>query len=197
MSETMGKALESLTEYLFALQSGPIEDATRCEVLLADAWQELETDYGALSGRKLIGRMEDIRWNPPLLSFTIERHGATKYGSSRAELQDWVVDVEEGMASFSCKRYRQLYRRSPPLKTKPLAEETKKLIVENRDSEKLKWSEDKTKVKVVIGKIIPDDTAKQTVAARRKRFRRDLTELLQEHGWAEVRPNHYTFLNKP
>lgn len=166
-------------------------------MLLAAAWQELETDYGGLSGRKLIGRMEDLRWNPPLLSFTIERHGATKYGSSRAELQDWVVDIEEGTASFSSTRYRQLYKRSPPLKTKPLAEEIGKLIIERQDSERLKWSEDKTAVKLVIGKIIPDDTAKETVAGRRKRFRRDLTELLQEHGWAQVRPNYYALLDKP
>jgi len=192
----MGKALESLREYLLALPLGPIEDATKCEVLLADAWLELDTDYGGLSGRKLIGRMEDVKWNPPLLSFTIERHGATKYGSSRAELQDWDVDVDEGTASFGSTRYRQLYKKSPSLKTKPLAEEIRNLIIEFQDSEKLKWSEDKTAVKIVISRIIPDDTAKQTVAGRRKRFRRDLTELLQKHGWAEVRPNYYTLLDK-
>jgi len=79
-------------------------------------------------------------------------------------LQDWVVDVEEGTSSYANTRYRQLYKRSPPLKTKPLAQQIGMVIVERQDSKKLKWSDDKTTVRLIIGEIIPDDTAKQTVA---------------------------------
>ncbi|MFX0199763.1 MAG: hypothetical protein ACFFCW_26880 [Candidatus Hodarchaeota archaeon] len=67
-------------------------------------------------------------------------------------------------------------KRSSTLKTKPLAEQIGKLIVKRQDDKKLKWSDDKTDVRVIIGEIIPDDTAKETVAGRRKRFRRDLTQ---------------------
>lgn len=194
----MCRAMEKLKEYLATLSRGEISDADkveRVEILLAEVWDQFEGLWGGMAGYKIRGRLEDIKWDPPLLSFTIERHGAAKYGSSRAELQNWVVDVEEGTSSYANTRYRQLCKRSPPLKTKPLAEQIGRIIVKRKDSKKLKWSDDKTSVRLIIGGIIPDDTAKQTVAGRRKRFRRDLTEFLQEYGWQEIYPNKYRFVS--
>lgn len=158
---------------------------------------DLEGDCGGLSAHKIRGRLEGIEWHPPVLSFTIERHGAIKYGSSRAELQDWVFDVESGTASYSSTRYRQLYKRSPPLKTKPLAQQIAALIVEREESKLLRWSDDGNCVRLIIGDIIPDAWAKETTAGRRKRFRRDLTALLKQHGWEEVRPNKYSLNSMP
>ena len=40
-----------------------------------------------------LGRMEKVEWQPPYLTFSIERHGATVKGSTRAELQNWQVDT--------------------------------------------------------------------------------------------------------
>jgi hypothetical protein len=37
-----------------------------------------------MTGQKLLGRMEEVVWEPPILSFTVERHGGTVQGSSRA-----------------------------------------------------------------------------------------------------------------
>jgi len=118
-------------------------------------------------------------------------------GSKKAELQEWEVDVNQGETSCLQTKYRQKYKRSPPLKTKPWAEKVGKLIVKCQDNKKLKWYDNKTTVRVIIGEIIPDDMAKETVAGRRKRFRRDLTEYLKSYGWAQVRPNKYTLLKKP
>jgi hypothetical protein len=42
----------------------------------------------------------------------------------------------------------------------------------------------------VIGTIIPE-TYPQTTAARRKRFRHALEEILAPKGWVPVRPNIY------
>ena len=190
-NDTMGSALEELRQYLHSLDPGSVQDTATCEALLCNAWMGIKGDYGGLSAHKIRGRLEKIEWCPPLLSFTIERHGATKCGSSRAELQDWVLDVESGTASYSSTRYRQLYRRSPPLKTKPLAQQIAALIVERESSKLLRWSDDGNCVRLVIGEIIPDEGAKETTASRRKRFRRDLTALLIQHGWEEVRPNKY------
>jgi hypothetical protein len=190
--------MEKLSEYLATLSPGEISDmdkVERVELLLAEAWGQVEgPSGGGMTAHKIHKRLESIGWDPPLLSFTIERHGATMLGSSRANLQDWVVDVDEGTSSYTTRR-RQLYKMSPPLKTKPLAEQIGRIIAKRQKSKKLKWSDDKTIVRVIIGKIIPDDTARQTVAGRRKRFRRDLTEFLQEYGWQEVRPNKYRFIS--
>jgi len=34
-----------------------------------------------MEGHKLKNRMESVMWNPPLLEFDIERHGATVNGA--------------------------------------------------------------------------------------------------------------------
>lgn len=185
------ECLINLRNHLFTLPKGKISDVSTVEILLAEAWDELEGDYGGLTGHKICGRLEELKWDPPILSFTIERHGAMKFGSSRAELQDWGVDVVEGQAGYSSCRYREIYARARPLKTKPIAEEISKLILDRTETDKLKWRDNKTRVTVNIGKVILDDAARETVAARRKRFRRDLMEFLEPYGWEQIRPNNY------
>ena len=55
--------------------------------LLRECWQDFRGwDETSMQPRKL-DRAEELHWNPPLLSFTIERHGAIVLGSTRAELQ--------------------------------------------------------------------------------------------------------------
>jgi hypothetical protein len=44
--------------------------------LLAACWQEFNGDDGGMSGDKLLGRMEEVIWEPPTLSLTVERHVA-------------------------------------------------------------------------------------------------------------------------
>ena len=70
-----------------------------------------------------LGRMEDISWNPPVLSFTIERHGGTVMGSTRAELQNWNVNVETRSATCGVGGHRQLEPMQARLNVKPMAEE--------------------------------------------------------------------------
>ena len=186
--------MEKLRKYLAALPSGEIADTAELEALLAEAWDQFSSGYGSMPAHKIPGRLEDVKWNPPLLSFTIERHGAMKMGSSRAELQAWVVNLDQETADCSQTRYRQMYKREPPLKTKVLAEETGKLIVKREDSPNLKWYDEKTRVRVFIGNIILANVARQTLVGRRKRFRRDLTEFLKDYGWKETSWNNYSFV---
>ncbi len=193
----MGIALENLRQYLCTLEPGPVQDVARCETLLYDAWVDFKEKCGGLTSDKIPGRLEEVEWRPPVLRFTIERHGALKYGSSRAELQDWLFDVERGVASYSSTRYRQLHEKSPPLKTKPLAQQIATLIVTNDSSPQLRWSDNGRCVRLLIGEIIPDEGAKLTAAGRCERLRRDLTDLLKQHGWEEVRPNTCRFVGLP
>ncbi|MHC4213974.1 MAG: hypothetical protein ACYSWP_11430 [Planctomycetota bacterium] len=189
--------MERLKEYLEKIPSGEIADTNELEKLLAECWDDLETDYGGMAGYKLRGRMEDVYWDPPIISFRMERHGATVLGSTKAELQDWIVDIEEQTATYEMAGYRQVYERQSPLDVKPMAYEIAQLILNGENDDRLKWYDD-GHVRVNIGKILPDDflTVKQTLAGRRKRFRSALTELLFAQGWKELRPNNYAAMEK-
>lgn len=127
---------------------------------------------------------------PTLRGFT-ERHGGTVFGSTRAELQRWTVDIQKMTATCETGGQRQLSAMQPRLNVEPLVEEIAALIVNRQQDERLKWHDD-GHVQVVIGKLLPDGSAvKQTLTGRRKRFRLALTAHLLESGWQEVRANVY------
>jgi hypothetical protein len=183
--------MNDLRAFLETIAPGTISETTELERLLAASWHELDCREGGMEGCKLHGRMEDVSWTPPVLTFTIERHGGTVNGSSRAELQAWWVDVETVKANFASAGHRQLYPMSPRLDVRPLAEETTRLILAGQQDARLNWNADGS-VRVLPGNIIPAEGAvKQTLAARRKRFRTTLKELLGRAGWSECKLNTY------
>jgi hypothetical protein len=68
-------ALASPKNHLCALAPGEIAGTGRVTALLVGCWHEF---VGAESQRMYagkLGRMEDVRWEPPVLSFRIELHG--------------------------------------------------------------------------------------------------------------------------
>jgi hypothetical protein len=131
-------------------------------------------------GYKLRDRVEHMEWNPPLLSFHIERHGATVMGSTRAEIQQWEVDVGKGTATLVGFGMRQLYPMDQRLNVRPIADEIAAIIVSGKEDERVR-RKGKT-VTVLTGKIIPA-TNRQTTAARRKRLAQELERLLIAKGW--------------
>ena len=131
---------------------------------------------------KIIGRTEELTWEPPNLSFVIERHGGTVCGSSRAELQYWVVNVESGEAGFSTCGWRQIRPMAKRLNVLPLATEVVDLVKARKEDPRLKWLDHK-KVRILTGRIIPDNSPKQTVRGRRKRFAQALDALMKKEGW--------------
>ena len=151
-----------------------------------------------MTGTRIRGRLEQVNLDPPVIRFVIERHGATVMGSSRAELQDWTVDVAARTASYTSGQ-RQVYPMEPRLDVRPIAQEISDLITRRQPDPRLKWqSENKDKVRVSIGALISAGSAvKQTVEGRRKRFRKTLTALLAEHGWVELRANLYEYRGDP
>src|SRR5262249_22158252 len=69
------------------------DDREKIIGLLADCWHDFEgADETSMKDLKLT-HAEDLSWRPPVLSFTIERHGATVLGSTRAELYQWTVNL--------------------------------------------------------------------------------------------------------
>ena len=177
---------DALLRYVSKTPPGPIPDAANLERLLAASWHEFSGDDGGMTGDKLLGRMEAVVWQTPILSFTIERHGGTVMGSSKATLQEWALDLENMTARCAEEGFRQVYAREPRLNVRPLAEEVASAILLRREDERLKWHQDGW-VRILIGKVLPDASAvTQTLAGRRKRFRQALRERLAVEGWREV-----------
>ena len=142
---------------------------------------------------KLLGRMEDVTWDPHILTFKIERHGGTVMGSSRAEFQRWKVDVNKMTVGYEISGHRQIHPMVKRLDVRPIAEEIVQLILDKKEDERLKWKQDR--VTINIGKIKELEAGSalpQTLAGRRKRFRTVVDELLVEKaGWIKTSPNNY------
>lgn len=184
-----------LKSFLATLPSGLVSNTTQLNELLADAWLTLSgADDGGMESYKIFNRTESLSWHPPYLTFTIERHGGTVNGSTRAELQDWRVDISSWSAGITSTRRRQLRPTQQRLNVSDYVRELAEAILHNRESSSLKRYPD-GRVKVLIGTIIPDDGFKQTIAGRRKRFRIALEKQISVHGWLPVGIN--TYVHKP
>ncbi len=191
--------MKELLEKLESLPKGPIKGKSKFKIepLIIQNWDEFSgSSDGGMNADKLIGRIENLNWDPPILSFIIERHGSIVVGgSTRAEKQKWELNTENRTALFSITGYRQTKPKQKKLDVKLIAEDTAKLIVNKEKHERLRWSEDGS-VYIQIGKIIPEDSSfKQTVVNRRKRFRKELDEILEKKGWQKLGNNHYKKAN--
>ncbi|MFC5583269.1 hypothetical protein [Rhodanobacter terrae] len=153
------------------------------ESLLACCWDQLVGGSdGGMKAEKLSGRIENMTWSPPQLTFEIERHGGVVLGSKRAEMQKWAVDVEHGTATCTEGRARQLYPNTPKLNVVPIAEDIAGLISNGTLDPRIRWI-GANLVKVEIGKIIPMNSPKDTVRGRRDRLKVQLAHNLSLIGW--------------
>jgi hypothetical protein len=189
-------SLVMLCRYLRSLEPGEITDLAEPEGLLSGCWGEFSGGNAqGMTGDKLLGWMETVRWESPLLSFVIERHGDIVLGSSRASLQGWTLDIKARTATSFEARRRQLRPMARRVDVKKLAAEVFQLMLDHAMDERLRWHPDGT-VRVEIGKILPANTVyKQTLQDRRKRFRHALEELVRNAGGATVRANVYRLPN--
>jgi hypothetical protein len=181
--------MDALCDLLAITPPGPIPDTGDLEPLLSACWHEFRGGDGGMTGQKLLGRMEEVVWEPPILTFKIERHGGTVLGSSRASLQEWRLDLDKQTAWCEERRFRQVRGRQPRLDVRALAEEVASLVLGHQKNGRLKWYED-GRVRVLVGKVLPGGSAvAQTLAGRQKRFREALRDRLAAEGWQEVGVN--------
>ena len=175
--------MNQLRKYLKRIPEGEITDTAKLEELLTKCWDEFVGDHGGMAPQKLLRRMEDVLWRPPVLRFVIERHGGTVMGSSRAELQYWTVDVEHKTATMGVKGYRQISPSQSTVDVKPIANKLTELIINGHNDERLQWSTD-GRVRILSGKIFPDNSVKkQTLEGRKKRLIKAMEERLTQLGW--------------
>lgn len=169
--------LHELKQFLETRAPGPIntEDKARLEELLFRAWPMLPgADEGGMEARKLAGRTEIPGWNPPVLSFRIERHPGTVHGSTRGELQFWEVNVHQPQAHIARTTPKQLRKMSPRLDVVPIAQDISSAICGNVEHKHLKWLEAGKRVRVIdMATLIPANN-QQTASSRRRRFREKL-----------------------
>ena len=176
---------QQLKQLLLNLPTGPVKSGVEEELvqLLASCWHMFSGSGEEGMEAYKLGRMEDSAWNPPEFLFTIERHGGAALGSIRAELQEWVIDMDRKEASCYTVGHRQIERRGPSVKVQPIAEEISKMIIGVSQDRRLRWSKN-GHVRVLTGTIFPIYSApKQTVEGRRRRFLRALEKLLIDQGW--------------
>ena len=184
--------LSELKRLLRDVLPGPIQNADvvghliGCWGILGGSTQESTT------AEKLLGRIENLCWEPPCILFQIERHGGTVMGSSRAEIHDWAVNLDTEEAHCSTGRYRQLRLPDRALKVGPLVERVVEEIRLGKACLDLKWLATDT-VRINIGHVIPATFAK-TTEGRRRRFKQKLEPRLAEQGWRKLAgtgPNTY------
>jgi hypothetical protein len=179
--------VRDIRTYLGGREPGPIGDTDELERLLAESWHRFDgADEAGMAGYKLRGRMERAEWRPPRLTFVIERHGGTVLGSTRADLQHWKVDLDEGTAEITRTGHRQLVPAASAITADMMRAEAERLadlMDERGDDDRVRWYGDGS-VKVVVGRVLPDGP-RRTVEGRRRRFRPILDEVLMGRGWEE------------
>jgi hypothetical protein len=172
-----GNVPTSISDELFKLVMASWDEFANSDETRMEAWKILR-DEGP----------KEVAWSPPQLSFTIERHGGTVLGSTRAERQRWTLDLKRGTADYSQIGFRQLYPNAPKLDVKGLADEVCKAVQEGPSSTSrhvsdgvIVWKND-DELTVFHGKIVGGEY-RQTVSGRRKRFRADLETKMKMVGW--------------
>lgn len=119
------------TDVLRSHEPGPLQEMAELERHLADSWATFEgNEAKGMTAEKLLGRMEQVRWSPPILTFVIERHGGTCLGSTRADLHRWKINFTERTATCEKVGHRQVRPMAGRLPIHPLAEEITSKIVQ-------------------------------------------------------------------
>jgi len=194
----------SLRKFLASLHDPPTlsdEEVRRLIPLLSACWSQIPGGYDNKMSDVKLDRMEKVEWIPPNLSFIIERHGAAVFGSSRAELHKWTIDVEQIDADCSTNSYRQLYKTAKRLNIKPCVEEIFHLIENGQNDDRIKWSSDCRQVIVNMTKTLDkaaeeqnaESGYEQTASGRRKRLKKLLIPKLEAIGWSRIVGNRLTF----
>lgn len=168
-------------------------DEDRIIGVLAKCWDQLSGATETSMRAYKLHRVERLEWSPPILSFTMERHGGTVFGSTRAELQKWTVNVETGIADHSPGARRQLEPTAKRLDVAPIAGRVYEAVDNGPTSQSqlvkegtVTW-QDERRLIIKHGALIPNEGFKQTVAGRPKRLRQELIRGLGERGWHLIR----------
>ena len=185
--------IENLSRVLNGVPAGAIPASISDELFryVVASWNEFSgsriTKMDALKILRDDGPAE-VTWYPPRLSFVIERHGGTVLGSTRAEKQQWTMNLEKRTADQMQIGHHQLHPNAPKLDVNPLANGVCKAVQEGPSSHSRLVSEgiivwkNNDELTVFHGKIVRGGYPR-TVSGRRKRFTADLKSKMERVGW--------------
>lgn len=181
----------SLKTYLSTVRPGNIADVHELERIVAAHWDELSSNGdGGMESYKLLNRMESVTWKPSILSFTIERHGGTALGSTRAELQHWEIDVERETATMASTGNRQLAPMASRLPIKSIAVELSRAIIDGKEDDRVRRQGDE--LVVLASDIFPKGSGfNRTVESRRQGLCKHVANMIEEYGWSKVGWNRF------
>ena len=167
--------IKSLRAFLSSISPGLIErheDKVRLIELLRFCWEVIDGNEAEGMAAYKLERMKQPEWESPFLLFLIERHGPIVLGSTRADVHQWKVNVLDGGADCNPEYGQvQVHPPQPALNVDSLADEVVRLVLERKDDPRLKWSPDRSRITLRIGKVIPKESGvKQTVGGRRRRL---------------------------
>jgi hypothetical protein len=179
-------AITELRSYLSNLPEGELANEYFDDVLerVETAWLELDGSTESKMTSQKVSRARAFLWQPPCLVFAIERHGGVVQGSSRAELQTWILDLDRRLATRRVDGYRQINARDGRLDIDAIAGELARDIRERRKNMRLQWIGE-FRVRVYTEQAIPE-TNRQTTISRRKKFRVKLEHHLRP-DWIRVK----------
>jgi hypothetical protein len=182
--------MTELISCLARTRPGVVAETTILEHLLAEAWDHLDgACNGRMEGFKLLGRMEDVHWKPPIVSFSIERHLVC--GSNRAVLQQWAVNLDHNTARITATEERALYPLSLGLSVETAAEQIAQAILNGENDKRVHWGEDGTAC-VVASWVFPKQSAfARTTGTRRRLLCNHISDLLADHGWKQCGRNRF------
>lgn len=182
---------QTAKEILSSISFGEVADPSILAKALAKEWSRFDgSGEGGMKGEKLLGRMENVIWEPPSLRFTVERHGGTVLGSTRAELQHWEVNLDEMTAEIVKSGHRQLAPMANRISIKPLAEEIANVILSGVEDDRVTEKDGAFAIKTSM--LFPTGSGyKRTVEGRRNRLCDSIAEILADHGWKKVGGNKF------
>jgi hypothetical protein len=174
---------EALRIALQACETGMITGENFQSVigLLAECWDSLQGSEAESTYSNKFSRVEELTWAPPLLSFKLERHGGTVMGSSRASVHHWTVDVDKETADIEQVTQRQIRAADSRAVFSPVIIKVRELVMNHGSHDCIEWKS-RDAALLHLEKIVTGNS-KQTRANRRKRFRKELAEVLALDGW--------------
>jgi hypothetical protein len=178
-----------LVRFLNGLSDGALdgEVASRLSKLLARSWESFDgSSESSMAAHKIGGRAHGFKWKSPILTFEIDRHGRTVSGSTRADRQEWTIDLEKRTARPRKIGYSQLTRRASAFKAEPVVHLFVDVIYRRLATPpgwNLTWISD-DEVRVVVRSLLPDPYGFQrTIEGQAKRLRQGLINAMAAKSW--------------
>jgi hypothetical protein len=178
--------MDALREYLSDREPGPVTDVETLLMHVYNCWPHLARYDRSKMHEGKLGRMEDPQWNPPVVSFRIERHGGAALGSVNAELQLWKVNVDECTAEWEPGGTRRIRPAGPRFDIKGEASRLAEHIRNGNEDDCLKWLTDHRRVQVHTHRALPKGGPRRTRKGRRQRLQDWLDRELEPDGWRRV-----------